>query len=214
MVDVEIWSDVVCPFCFIGKRRFEEALAQFPQRDQVRVTWRSFELDPHAVKNSGRNIHEVLSMKYGRDLEWARQMTTNMTAQAAELGLDFRFDAVVPTNSFDAHRLAHLASQQGKQDEIHERLFSAYFTEGKDIAKHEILREIGRSVGLGDELIEPCLQSDQFKNEVRAEEDAAARLGLTGVPAFVFNKKYLVSGAQDPEIFLQVLERSASDSGG
>jgi predicted DsbA family dithiol-disulfide isomerase len=212
MIDVEIWSDVVCPFCFIGKRRFEKALAQFAQSDQVRITWRSFELDPYAVKDSGRDIHEILSMKYGRDLQWARQMTADMTNQAAELGLDFRFDKVVPTNSFDAHRLAHLASQNGQQDAIHERLFSAYFTEGKDISKHGVLKDIGRSVGLSDEDLDACLQSDQFKSEVRSEEEAAAHYGLTGVPAFVFNKKHLVSGAQDPKLFLQVLERSASES--
>lgn len=205
MIKVEIWSDIACPFCFIGKRRFEAALAQFDRKDQVVVTWRSFELDPSAKKNQGVSVYEHLAAKYGRDVEWAKQMNENLKQQATDTGIKFDFDRVVPTNTFDAHRLLHLATKNGKQKEAQERLFSAYFTEGKDVSDHSVLETIADQIGLEAGEAKRCLSSDEFANDVRQDEATAAAYGLRGVPAFVFNEKFLVSGAQPTEVFLGAL---------
>ncbi|MDQ3233451.1 MAG: DsbA family oxidoreductase [Pseudobdellovibrionaceae bacterium] len=139
MITVEIWSDILCPFCYIGKRRFQTALAAFPQRDQVEVTWRSFELDPNAKRDNNISIHELLAKKYGRTVEWARESSANLEAQGAQLGLTFHMDQIIPTNSFHAHRLLHLAGSLGQQDAVSEKLFAAYFTEGRPIGQIETL---------------------------------------------------------------------------
>lgn len=210
MIEVEIWSDIACPFCFIGKKNFEEALKRYANREMVKVTWRSFELDPNALKSQKTQIYEILAQKYGRSVEWARTMNQNLALQGKSLGLDFNFDALIPSNSFDAHRLLHLASKQGKESKVIEGLFVAYFTEGKDIALKETLKPIGLAAGLSEDDIEACLNTKAFEAEVREDESTAAELGLNGVPAFVFNQKLLVSGAQPPEAFLEVFSEIAS----
>lgn len=209
MNTIEIWSDILCPFCYIGKRRFQAALDAFPQKDRFTVTWRSFELDPQAKRDYDLSIYELLAKKYGRSLEWAKEMNANMEEQGRQLGLEFHMDRIVPTNSFDAHRLMHLGKSLGLQDAVSEKLFAAYFTEGRHIGKKETLLAIAADAGLDASRTQAMLDSDEFTDAVRQDEDEAQLFGLTGVPAFVLNRKYLISGAQPTEIFSQALQKMA-----
>ncbi|GAA4393718.1 DsbA family oxidoreductase [Hymenobacter koreensis] len=204
---VEIWSDIVCPFCYIGKRRFEQALAQFPHRNAVEIVWRSFELDAQARTEPGGNLYEKLAAKYGQPLAWAKEMSANMTQSAAELGLRFNFDHAVPANTFRAHRLVHLAAQHGRQDAAKERLFKAYLEEGLNIDDQATLQRIGAELGLPAEEVTRVLESDEFAQDVRHDEYQARQIGVRGVPYFVFADKYAVSGAQPAELFQEVLEK-------
>jgi len=211
VIKVEIWSDFLCPFCYIGKRRFQAALDAYPERDQVEVIWRSFELDPNAKRDFNISIHELLATKYGRTLEWALETNANLEAQALQLGLQFHMDQVIPTNSFLAHRLLHLAKSLGQQDAVSEKIFAAYFTEGRHIGKVETLLEIAETVGLDLVQARKVLHSNDFSDAVRQDEDEAQLFGLTGVPAFVFNRKYLISGAQPAEVLTQALQKLRDD---
>ncbi|HZG72605.1 MAG TPA: DsbA family oxidoreductase [Chondromyces sp.] len=204
---IEVWSDFVCPFCYIGKRRLEDALRQFDQRDKVEVMYRSFELDPQARKEHGKSIHELLAAKYGMSLEQARQANEGVGRQAKEVGLDFRFDTMIPTNTFDAHRLAKFAEREGKGKEITERLLKAYFTDSKDLGDKDTLADLAEEMGLNRTKVEGVLASNQFATEVRDDEQEAYQIGVKGVPFFVFNQKYAVSGAQPTEVFVNVLEK-------
>lgn len=208
---VDIWSDVRCPFCYIGKRKFEAALARFEHKDKVEVEWHSFELDPNAETKPEMAAVDYLADKYGRPREWAEEMHESVTLTAAEVGLDFKLDISVVANSFDAHRLIQLAKTQGLGDEIEERLFEAYFTKGKDISNHQALIEIGMSAGLDQLSISAMLRGTDFTAEVRNDEQTAQTIGVRGVPFFVFNQKLAVSGAQSPETFLGAM-RQAFDS--
>ncbi|MBA9026229.1 DsbA family oxidoreductase [Peribacillus huizhouensis] len=204
---VEVWSDYQCPFCYIGKRRFEKALSQFAQQSEVEVEFKSFELDPHAQKDMGMNVHEMLAKKYGTSVEQAKEMSANVTSQAKGEGLDYRFDTLIPTNTFDAHRLLKFASVKGKEKEMNETLFHAYFTESKHIGDQETLASLAKQVGLDKTEVTAMLASDQFTEEVRADEREGSQLGITGVPFFVINRKYGVSGAQPTELFLETLNK-------
>ena len=206
-IQVEIWSDIVCPFCYIGKRRLETALASFPQRDQVEVVWHSFELDPNARPEPGVDQYRRLAAKYGESEAWARQMSANMTQMAAGEGLAFDFDRVVPANSLRAHRLVHLATRHGKQDAAKERLFRAYLEEGLDINDVAVLTGLGADLGLPDTEVAHLLATDEFTQEVRHDEYQARQIGVRGVPYFVFDDKYAVSGAQPAEVFGEVLQK-------
>jgi predicted DsbA family dithiol-disulfide isomerase len=136
---IEIWSDVMCPFCYIGKRRVEQALAQFPHNDRVEIEWKSFQLDPTTQAQPGKSTYAYLAEKYGKDLAWSMEMHTNITEQAKKDGLDYRFDKAIIANSFDAHRLSHLGKANHVGNELEELIFKAYFTEGKDVSDHEVL---------------------------------------------------------------------------
>ncbi|MET3695865.1 protein disulfide-isomerase [Bacillus oleivorans] len=204
---IEVWSDFACPFCYIGKRRLEEALEQFPERDQVEVEFRSFELDPNAPKNSDDSLHEMLAKKYGTSVEQAKAMNNNVSEMANTVGLTYNLDQAVPTNTFTAHRLAQYAKTQGKEKEMVERLFKAYFTEGKHLSDHNTLLQLAAEVGLKLEDVKAVLESDEFTNEVHSNEIEAQQLGVTGVPFFVINRKYGISGAQPLEVFTQTLEK-------
>lgn len=212
MNTIEIWSDILCPFCYIGKRRFQSALDALPQRDQVEVIWRSFELDPNAKSEYGIGIDELLARKYGRTLDWARDMNANLEDQARQLGLIFHMDRIIPTNSFHAHRLLQLGKSLGLQDAVSEKLFAAYFTEGRHIGKIDSLIALAQEAGIDAGRAKGMLESNEFADAVRQDEDEAQHFGLTGVPAFVLNRKYLISGAQPTEIFSQALEKLVSES--
>jgi len=201
---VEIWSDVFCPFCYIGKRRFEEALAQFPQRDNVEIVWHSFQLDPSAPVESPDTTQERLAKKFG-NAERARAMNAHVTQMAAEVGLRYDFARTPVTNSFDAHRLGHLAAAHGLGDAAEERLFAAYFVEGRHVGRHDSLIELGDEIGLDKAEVAAMLAGDDYADAVRADIAEAAELGISGVPFFVFDRKYGVSGAQPSEAFLDVL---------
>jgi predicted DsbA family dithiol-disulfide isomerase len=202
---VEIWSDVVCPWCYIGKRRFESALARFEHRDDVDVVWRSFELDPTTPRSRSGNLAEHLSGKYGIDVGQAHQLQDRVAAVAAAEGLEYRFDLAQPTNSFDAHRLIHLARRYDQQDAMKERLLRAYFTEGRNIADLETLVELADDVGLVSAEVRSMLTSDELADEVRADQRDARALGISGVPFFVLDRAYGVSGAQPAEVMLDAL---------
>src|SRR3954470_21845658 len=209
---IDIWSDVVCPWCYVGKRRFEAALASFPARDQVEVHWHAFELDPGAPATREGSYDERLAEKYGRSLDEAAEMTASMTATAAAEGLDFRFDRSKPGNTFDAHRLLHLAGLRGVQDAVKERLFRATFTDGDPISDHDTLVRLVTEAGLDADEARAVLASDAYAAEVRADEQQAAQLRISGVPFFVIDGKYGVSGAQPAEVLRQVLDRAWTES--
>ncbi|QNH64213.1 DsbA family oxidoreductase [Hymenobacter sediminicola] len=204
---IEIWSDIVCPFCYIGKRRLEKALASFPHSDAIEIKWRSFELDPEANPMPGENQYKRLASKYGKTEDWARQMSANMTQMAAEEGLAFDFDHAVPANTFRAHQLVHLAAQHGLQDAAKERLFKAYLEEGQDINEVATLIRLAQELGIPNDQAEKVLAADAFAQEVRHDEYQARQIGVRGVPYFVFDDKYAVSGAQPAEMFAEVLAR-------
>lgn len=204
---IEVWSDYVCPFCYIGKRRLEEALEQFPHRDQVEIIFKSFELDPNAPKQSDISEIEYLAQKYGMSIEQAKQMTNNVIEQAKTVGLLFQFDQMKHTNTFDAHRLAKFAETKGLGTKLTERLLRAHFIETKHLASHNVLLELACEAGLEKQDVEDILQSDKFASDVRADETEASMLRVQGVPFFVFNRKYAISGAQPADVFLKTLEK-------
>lgn len=205
---VEIWSDVMCPFCYIGKRRFEEALTQFNNADEVEVVWKSYQLNPHLKTDPTINIHQYLANIKGIDLDDARQMNQQVTEMAESVGLAYDFDRAIVANSFDAHRLSHLAAQHGLGNAAEEALFKAYFTEGKNIADKETLIALGAGIGLSAEGIKQMLNTDAFADNVKHDVAEAQQLGVRGVPFFVFDRKFAVSGAQPTAIFLQTLEKA------
>jgi predicted DsbA family dithiol-disulfide isomerase len=207
---IEIWSDVVCPWCYIGKRRFEAALARFAHRDQVELVWRSFELDPSAAPSpeSPGRYAEHLAGKYGITPDRAKTMIDRVTDAAAEEGLDFRFDIARRGNTFDAHRLLHLALDRGVQDEMKERLDRGTFTEGLPVSDHQALTEAAVEVGLDEVEVKEVLTSEHYADAVQADVAKARAYGITAVPFFVIDGKYGVAGAQPPEILLDVLERA------
>ena len=201
---VEIWSDVVCPWCYVGKRRFEQALTAFEHRDEVDVVWRSFELDPFAAREREGSSAEHLARKYGMSVEQAEGMNAQMTALAAGEGLAYHLDRTRGGNSFNAHRVIHLAAEHGLQDAMQERLMRAYFTEGEAIGELETLERLATELG-----VDPAgLAGDAYAGAVRGDEELAARIGIQGVPYFVLDRRYGVSGAQPSELLLQALEKA------
>jgi len=203
---VEIWSDVVCPWCYIGKRRFEEALSRFEHRDQVEVVWRAFELDPAAPRTRPGSHVGHLAAKYRMSVPEAQAMIDRVVATAAENGLAFNFDIAQPGNTFDAHRLLHLALERGVQGAVKERFMAGNFTEGAAIGDAQALAELAVEAGLDRGEVRAVLESDAYADDVHADEQRAARLGISAVPFFVVNEKYGVSGAQPPEMLLRMLE--------
>jgi len=208
---VEIWSDVICPFCYIGKRKFESALAQLPQRDRVDVLWRSFQLAPDTKTDPTRNAVRNLAEKKGWTLDFTRQAVAEVSDRARQVGLAFDYDRTVVANTFDAHRLAHFAATHGKGNEMAERLFQAYFVDGRNIADHTLLTALAVDTGLPADDVSGVLASARFATEVHRDINQAARMGINGVPFFVFDHKYAVSGAQDTTIFVQALQQSFAE---
>ncbi|GGB44594.1 thioredoxin domain-containing protein [Virgibacillus dakarensis] len=204
---IEIWSDFVCPFCYMGKRRLEKALEKFSHKDAVTIEYKSYELDPNAEKNPGKTIHELMAKKFGSTVEKAKSMNDNMAKQAAELGLVYNFDTMQHTNTLDAHRVAKYAEEKDKGNEMTERLLKAYFTDSKHIGDPQTLIELAGDVELDPDAIHTLLQSDNYLAKVRADEEEAKQIGVQGVPFFVFNEKYAVSGAQPTEVFTEVLAK-------
>ena len=206
-MDVEIFSDVVCPWCAIGKRRFETALGKFAHAEDVEVRWRAFELDPSAPRVVEGDPVENLAKKYGMTREQAVESQSQLAATGAAEGLDLRFDQTKRGNSFDAHRLLQYAHEVGMQGALKERLLSAYFAEGESISDIATLVRLGRDVGLDADKALDVLESGRYSDEVRAEEQLAQQLGIRGVPFFVIDGKYGISGAQSPELLLEALDK-------
>jgi predicted DsbA family dithiol-disulfide isomerase len=204
---LDVWSDIACPWCYVGKRRLEAALARFPHRDQVELVWRSFELDPGAppIRDDGQTYAERLGRKYRKSTAEAQGMLASMTATAAADGLDLRFDRVRAGSTFDGHRLLHLAAEHGLQDALKERLLHAYFTDGQAIGDRASLRALAVEVGLDGAAVDAALAGDGHAADVRADERLAQELGISGVPFFVLDGRLGVSGAQPAEVLLGAL---------
>ena len=205
---VEIWSDIACPWCYVGKRRFEAALAGFEHRDDVTVTWRSFELDPGAPPDRGVSAAEHVAAKYGFGVEQAQARQAQLAAVAAEDRLDLRFDLARGGNTFDAHRLVHLAEAHGAQHAMEERLMRAYLTEGELMSDPATLTRLAAEVGLPADEVADLLAGDRFAAEVRDDERTGAALGIAGVPFFVVDRAFGASGAQPPEVLRALLDRA------
>ena len=205
---VEIWSDVVCPWCYVGKRNFEAALAQFEHRDDVEVTWRAFELDPSAPSEREGDYATHLARKYGMSVEQAQQMIETMTATGAAAGAVLDFSKARPGNTFDAHRLIHLAGERGVQAAVKERLLRATLGEGEPIGDRGVLVRLAVEAGLPTEEAAAVLESDTYAAEVRAEEDLAFELGISAVPYFVIDRTFGVPGAQPPDVILRAIRRA------
>lgn len=205
---VDVWSDVMCPFCYIGKRHLEAALQEFEHADKIEVVWHSYQLDPDAETVTDKDAYTYLAERKGQTVEWSKQAHQQVTDMAAKAGLRYDFDKVVIANSFDAHRLSHYAKEHGKGNDIEEQLFKAHFTDGKNIADHQVLAELAANVGLDKQEVLSVLATDKYADAVQKDIETAAQLRVGGVPFFVLNKKYGVSGAQPAETFLQALQQS------
>jgi predicted DsbA family dithiol-disulfide isomerase len=207
---VDVWSDIACPWCYVGKRRLEAAIVRLPAGQQVEVVWRAFQLDPAApsVQPAGVPYVERLARKYGASVPEAQAMIDRMTSVAAADGLEFRFDRVRPGNTFDAHRLLHLAHERGRQGEVKERFLRAYMTEGEPIGDREVLARLATEAGLDAADVRRVLGSETYGPQVRADEEEAHRLGIHAVPFFVVANRYGVSGAQPVEVLRGVLARA------
>jgi predicted DsbA family dithiol-disulfide isomerase len=206
-VDVEIWSDIACPWCYVGKRRFEAALAAFEHRDEVVVTWRSFELDPQAPAARSVDSATHLAQKYGMSREEALASQRNLAEMAAGDGLDMRFDLARGGNTFDAHRLVQLAKANNLQDAMKERLMRAYFTEGERMGDRETLARLALEVGLPEDEVGDVLAGDRYATEVREDERTAMALGINAVPFFVVDRRMGAAGAHPPEALGELLRR-------
>lgn len=205
---VEIWSDVMCPFCYIGKRKFEKALGEFEGRERIEIEWKSFQLNPAMKTEPGKSLNQYLADAKGWDLAYAEEMNNHVTRLAAEVGLDYNLDEAVVANSFDAHRFVQFAKTKGKGDEAEEQLFKAYFTDAKNTADHAVLIALGREIGLDETELKAVLDGTKYSDEVRKDIYEAQQVGARGVPFFVLDRKYAVSGAQQPETFLGALEKA------
>ena len=203
---VEIWSDIACPYCYIGKRRFEMALEKFDGKENVEVIWRSFELDPNAELTYQENKYELLAKKYDQPLKWAELACDDMAKQGAEIGLHFDFDNNKPTNTFNAQRLIHLASESGKEQEVQNLLFESFFSKGELISKSDILLTIAAKAGLDKDKAEQVLNSDGYSAQVKEDEALAKELGIQSVPFFIIDEAYGMEGAQPVEHILTMLE--------
>jgi predicted DsbA family dithiol-disulfide isomerase len=210
---VEIWSDVVCPWCYIGKRRFEAALERFAHRDEVTVMWRAFELDPDAARDVPGTAAERLAGKYGMSIERALQLHAEMEERAAAEGLEYHLDRSKGGNSFDAHRMIHLAATYGHQADAQERLMRAYFTEGESLGVWDTLVRLMEEIGVDGAEAREALRLDKFAEDVREDEALAQQFGIQGVPFFVFDRRYGLSGAQPADVMLTALERAWEEAG-
>lgn len=211
-MQIEIWSDVICPWCYIGKRRFETALDNFAHKKKVQVIWRSFELDPKSPRQLPGTLEEMLAQKYNVSPQEAAAMNTRVTAVAKEVGLEYHLSNARPGNTFDAHRLLHFAASRQLGDRATERIMHAYFSESLPVGDRAALARLAPEFGITESDALTMLKSDEYSNEVRADEARATKFGISGVPFFVFEEKFGVSGAQSVEAFSEALQRARSDS--
>lgn len=208
---IEIWSDFVCPFCYIGKRTLALALADFPQREQVKLTFKSFELDPRMKSDENKSIHDMLAEKFNTTVEQAKAMNEQVRQRAASVGLAFNFEHMKQTGTLDTHRLAKYANRLGKESEFVERMMRAHFTESAFLGHHDTLIKLAGEIGLDPNEVKQVLMTDDYLTEVRADEQKAREIGIQGVPFFLFNNAFAISGAQPLEVFQQALEKAWQD---
>lgn len=204
---IQIWSDIMCPYCYIGKRRLENAIQKFGHADEIELEWKSFQLDPNFVADQDDNLVDHLAEKYRKDKDWAIEALENMTQNAANSGLEYHFEKAIMANSFNAHRMLHLAKEHQLASELKELLFKAYLTNGKDINNNETLRELALEVGLDTDAVNAVINSNAYGQEVQQDMLMAQKIGIQGVPFFVLDNKYAISGAQHEETFIKTLEK-------
>lgn len=205
---VEVWSDIRCPFCYIGKRKFELALEEFRQKSSVEVVWHSFQLDPEIKTQPDLSVFEYLAQRKGMSRKQSEDMHRRVADMARDVGLQFNFDKVVVANSFNGHRLIQLAKAREKAGDAEEGLFSAHFTAGRNIDDERVLIECGVSIGLPEREVADMLATDAFSDNVHEDERTARYLGINAVPFYIFGNRFAVSGAQSPDVFLQTLQRA------
>lgn len=205
---IDVWSDVVCPWCAIGKAHLDQALERFESKGEVTIVWHSFELDPGAPPVAEGALVDALARKYGRSRAQAQAMMDQVAERGARAGLELRFDRARSGNTFDAHRVLHLAAERGRQTETLTRFFRGYFAEGEAIGDRPTLERLAADAGLDAAEVREVLASDRYADAVRADEETARRLGVSGVPFFVFDERLGVSGAQPPDVLLDVLRRA------
>lgn len=208
---IEIWSDVICPFCYIGKRNFEKAMAQFVNANQLEISWKSFQLDSVLPEVATESYAEYLVKRKGMAAEQVRVMLNNVTQMAKQSGLDYHFDQSVLVNSMKAHQLLQFAKTRNRSDEAEESLFKAFFTDGRNIADSETLATIGEEIGLIRDEVLSALNDEQYAFQVNQDIQEARNIGVNGVPFFVFNSKYAISGAQAPQAFLETLTKAFAE---
>lgn len=204
---IEIWSDIACPFCYLGKRKFDLALAQFSGKADVEIEWKSFLLNPDLTSDPSVSIFQYLSEKKGFPEEQARQMMSHITESGSAVGLEYHFNEVVLANTLKAHQLLHESRVQGLQHEMEERLFEAHFVEGKNIDDVNILLELASEIGMDTTALDVKILTGQYSNEIQSDLDLAQQFGVRGVPFFVFDRTYAISGAQEPASFLKTMEQ-------
>ena len=208
---VEIWSDIMCPFCFIGKRKFENAMAQFAGKEQIELVWKSYQLQPDLKTDTTLNISEHLAEVKGLSKEQAKKMYQQLNETAKSVGLEFNVDKIVVANTFKAQNLVHFAKAQGKQNEMEESLFKAYFTDGKNVDDIDVLINLAKETEINIDGLMQVLENESFADNVRNDIKEARQIGVKGVPFFVFDRKFAVSGAQDSSVFLETLEKTVSN---
>lgn len=208
---IEIWSDVMCPFCYIGKRNFETALEQFEDKENIEVVWKSFQLDPTIPEVANESQEDYLMKRKGMGSEQVRGMLANVTEMAKQAGLEYHLDKSVMANSQKAHQLIQFAKTKNLGNEMEERLFRAFFTEGKNIADVEILAQLGQDIGLDESELRAAFTDEKYKYLVSQDIQEAQNIGVKGVPFFVFDRKYGISGAQPPRAFLETLTKSFTE---
>lgn len=206
---IDIWSDIACPFCYIGKRNLELALKDWDPKDEVEIIYHSFQLDPNAKKEGKTNSIELLAKKYGSTVEQAQQMIDRVVTMAKDVGLNYNYEAIISTNTLDAHRLIHLAMKSHKDKEVVEELFKAHFVDGIDISDINELAKVGERAGLDGEEVLKILNSEEYYSEVDNDKYMAAQYEIGSVPFFIFNNKYAISGAQPPEAFLETMKKAS-----
>lgn len=211
-MQIEVWSDVICPWCYIGKRRLEMALAKFPHWESVQVIWRSFELDPDAPPQLPGTLEEMLAQKYGVSAREAAEMNARVTEVAKEVGLEYRLADARPGNTFDAHRLIHFAATRQLDDGAAERLMHAYFSESLPVGEHAALARLAPEFGISETEALAMLENGSYAKEVRADEERAANFGITAVPFFLFDEQIAVSGAQAVEVFSEAIQQAWNES--
>ena len=210
---VEIWSDIMCPFCYVGKKNFENALEQLPFKDKIEVEWKSFQLDPTLpVEGASESTIDYLVTRKGMPKEQIEGMMNHLQQAGTAVGIEFRQDISIPVNTFRAHRLIHFAQRQGKGSEMEEALFLAHFTEGKNVGNIEVLTELATSIGLNKEAVVALLNSEEHTQEVKNDIEEAQALGISGVPFFVVDRKYGISGAQPIDTFAEAITQAYKEN--
>ncbi len=205
---IEIWSDVMCPYCYIGKRRFEKSLEQFPHKADIAVEWKSYQIAPDLKPVPGQNLEEMIASGKGMSIEEVRVMNNQATQVANYSGLTYNFDKTIPANTFNAHRFIHFAKQHGKQTEAEEILFASYFTNGRNIDDYPTLIELGKKIGLDAGELKTALENGNYAEDVRADIREGRNAGLEVVPFYRINGKQILAGVQSPRTMLKTIEEA------